>query len=260
MSDILSPTFKDGSATPSGEPADDFFASWEKPSIKRPSNPPSRSQTPVISRSASPFLSTGTNGSSSARPRTPLAGSESETLSAPAPTRAISSSAVRKPATAGAPKKANVLGAKKPQKLGAKKVVGAETIDFEAAEKKAKEEAERIEKLGYDPDAEDALMGSKVTSPTTKPKIASPHPISPAKGGFGSSQAGSHQRTSSETERLGMGMARLGFGQTGGAKAPATAPRKMGFGAVGKSKVAEEGSLLRAFMHCYNVHDLTVSR
>merc|ERR1711977_421578 len=34
-----------GSATPAGEPEDDFFSSWDKPTIKRPSNPPSRTAT-----------------------------------------------------------------------------------------------------------------------------------------------------------------------------------------------------------------------
>lgn len=32
-------TPNDGAATPAGEPDDDFFSSWDKPAIKRPSNP-----------------------------------------------------------------------------------------------------------------------------------------------------------------------------------------------------------------------------
>jgi ADP-ribosylation factor GTPase-activating protein 2/3 len=47
---------------------------------------------------------------------------------------------------------ANILGAKKAtSKLGAKKLGGDVAIDVDEAEKKAKEEAERIEKLGYYP-------------------------------------------------------------------------------------------------------------
>ena len=237
VEDVLSPTTLDGSATPSGEPGDDFFSSWDKPSIKKPGNPPSRTQTPpVISRTASPFLNANANGNG--RPKTPLVESESAEA-APTASRTISSSAIRKTATTGAPRKANVLGAKKTQKLGAKKVIGADAIDFEAAEKKAKEEAERREKLGYDPDAEDDVAESSIKSPIEKIKISAPTPISPPKGGFG---AQGHQRTPSEVERLGMGIGRLGFGQVGGGKAAAaSAPKKMGFGSMGSSKAAQEG-------------------
>ena len=241
VEDLLSPTTLDGSATPSGEPGDDFFSSWDKPSIKKPSNPPSRTQTPpVISRTASPFLNPNANGNG--RPKTPLIESESAEAP-PTASRTISSSAIRKTATTGAPRKANVLGAKKTQKLGAKKVTGADAIDFDAAEKKAKEEAERIEKLGYDPDAEDAVTETSIKSPIEKPKIAAPTPISPPKGGFG---AQGHQRSPSEVERLGMGVGRLGFGQVGGGKAAgASAPKKMGFGSMGSSKAAQEGTYPR---------------
>jgi ADP-ribosylation factor GTPase-activating protein 2/3 len=55
------------------------------------------------------------------------------------------------------------LGAKK-TKLGAKKVTG-DVIDFDAAERKAKEEAERIAKLGYDPEAEEAAARSMCPTP-----------------------------------------------------------------------------------------------
>ena len=142
------------------------------------------------------------------------------------------------------PRKANVLGAKKTQKLGAKKIGGGDAIDFEAAEKKAKEDAERIEKLGYDPDAEEAATETSAKSPVEKTKIASPTPISPPRTGFGATAPQGHQRTPSELERLGMGMSRLGFGQMGTGKPTATtaaAPKKMGFGSVGTSKAVQEG-------------------
>ena len=115
-----------------------------------------------------------------------------------------------------------------------------EEIDFEEAEKRAKEEAERIEKLGYDPEAEKAETATRVKSPTgsEKPTIAAPTPISPPKAGYGA-QTG-HQRSQSEIERLGMGMGRLGFGQIGGGKPAAPAePRKLGFGSVGTPKATE---------------------
>lgn len=236
VTDIAAPTPTDGTSTPA-EPGDDFFSSWDKPSIKRPSNPPSRTQTPpVISRTASPFLNPGANSNGAPRSKSPLPGSESESL---AQSRAVPSAVIRKTTATGAPRKTNVLGAKKTQKLGAKKLGGAEAVDFEAAEKKAKEEAERIEKLGYDPEAEEAAVQSTVRSASIseKTKIAAPTPVNPVKG-YGPPK---HERTKSEMERLGMGMGRLGFGQVGGSKPAAAAPKKMGFGSVGAGKAVEEG-------------------
>ena len=136
-----------------------------------------------------------------------------------------------------------MLGAKKTQKLGAKKIGSGEAVDFEAAEKKAKEEAERIEKLGYDPEAEQAAASSTAKSAglAEKSKIAAPTPISPGKAGFGATKG--HGRSESEVERLGMGMGKLGFGQVGGAKPTAPAPKKTGFGSIGSSsRAANEGS------------------
>ena len=238
VTDIVAATPTDGTSTP-GEAADDFFSSWDKPSIKRPSNPPSRTQTPpVISRTASPFLNSGANGNGPTRSKSPL-GSESE--GSAAASRAVPSTIVRKTTATGAPRKSNVLGAKKTQKLGAKKIGGAEAVDFEAAEKKAKEEAERIEKLGYDPEAEEAVTQktARSASISEKTKIAAPTPVNPSKS---YSAPKGHERTKSEMERLGMGMGRLGFGQIGGSKPAAAAPKKMGFGSVGASRTVGEGT------------------
>ncbi|CAF9929610.1 MAG: ADP-ribosylation factor GTPase activating protein, ER-Golgi transport [Heterodermia speciosa] len=239
---VAAVTTKDGTSTPS-EPSDDFFSSWDKPAIKRPSNPPSRTQTPsAISRTGSPFLNPAANGSGLIRPKSPLANTDADPSQiGPAASRAVPSAAVRKTTSTSAPRKTNVLGAKKTQKLGAKKLGGGDSLDFEAAEKKAKEEAERIEKLGYDPEAEQAAADSKIKSAgiTEKTKIVSPTPLSPGKAaGFGATQ--NQKRSDNEVERLGMGVARLGFGQTGGVKSAAPAPRNMGFGSVGASKAVEE--------------------
>jgi len=241
ITDVMSNGPTDGTSTPAGEPEDDFFSSWDKPSIKRPTPPISRTATPpVVGRTPSPFLNAGNangNGNGIARTSSPLVNVEGAT---PAASRTTSSAALRKgTATGTGPRKANVLGAKK-TKLGAKKVTG-DVIDFDAAEKKAKEEAERIEKLGYDPEAEEAV--TKKTAVTTKtadlPSIASPTPVSPGRAGYSSTQG--RERTNSELERLGMGMGRLGFGQIGGNK-PAAAQKKMGgFGSVGPIKATQEG-------------------
>lgn len=136
-----------------------------------------------------------------------------------------------------------MLGAKKTTKLGAKKVGGSggEDIDFEAAEKAAKAEAERIEKLGYDPEDDVAQSSSKNKATninTNDTNIIAPTPLSPSQA----ASKAQHQRSPSEVERLGMGMGRLGFGQIGkpaGSTAPA--PKKLGFGAVGLKKAAADG-------------------
>lgn len=215
-----------GTSTPAGEPADDFFSSWDKPAIKRPSNPPSRTGTPA-QRTGSPFLNPA-NGNGSARPKSPLVNADStDAAAAPATSRAIPSAAIRKTPATSKPK-ANILGAKK-SKLGAKKI-DSSALDFDAAEKKAKEEAERKERLGYDPDAEaeeaPAASTSKAAAPATITDIQQPTPVSPA----------ARNRRDSDVERLGMGVRRLGFGQVGGGAPAAAKPaaRGMGFGAVRK--------------------------
>jgi len=212
----------DGTNTPAND-EDDFFSSWDKPAIKRPSNPPSRTGTPKIG--GSPFLKPGANGNGTDRPKSPLVGGESSTPAA-------KPAAVRK-TTAGAAPKKNILGAKK-KGLGAKKVVAADGgLDFEEAERKAREEAERIEKLGYDPEAEaaEAAAATKSKAPEAS-AIVSPTPVSPPRGGFGSTSK--TERSSQDMERLGMGVQRLGFGQVGAAKKAAPQKKMGGFGSVGK--------------------------
>ncbi|RFU28485.1 hypothetical protein B7463_g7867, partial [Scytalidium lignicola] len=231
-------TSADGSSTPAGEPDDDFFSSWDKPAIKRPTPPISRSGTPS-GRTPSPFLNANANGNGIARAPSPLSNSESSAASAPATTRTTSSAVLRKSTAIGsAPRKANVLGAKKVTKLGAKKV--GDAIDFDAAERKAKEEAERIEKLGYNPEEEEDVVKktSTVKSTTASSQVASPTPVSPGRAGYGSAHTREH--SASDLERLGMGMGRLGFGQVGGSKPAATQKKMGGFGSVGPIKAAAE--------------------
>ena len=237
ITDIPETDSGDGTSTP-GETDDDFFSSWDKPTIKRPSNPPSRTGTPLSgSRTASPFLNAPANGNGNgiARPKSPLSGDPESAPAAPPASRTTSSSAIRKATTGAAPRKTNILGAKK-TKLGAKKLTPTDGgLDFEAAERKAREEAERIEKLGYDPEAEkaaDAAAAKGKAASTETAAIVSPTPVSPPRAGFGATKP---ERSSAEMERLGMGIGRLGFGQVGGAK-PAAAPRKMGgFGSTSRA-------------------------
>ncbi|PNS16352.1 ADP-ribosylation factor GTPase-activating protein glo3 [Sphaceloma murrayae] len=223
-----------GTNTPAGDNEDDFFSSWDKPTIKRPSNPPSRSTTPGIGRTSSPFLNANGNGNGPARSRSPLSAGDT-TSTGPTP-RAVPAAAVRKTAATGA-KKANILGAKK--KLGAKKV-DASALDFDEAEKKAKEEAERIEKLGYDPDAEAPPSEAAGTVVQPETSIVSPQPINPSRGGFGTTNK--PERSSGEMERLGMGVRKLGFGQVMGGGAPATAKPKASGGFGSTSRATEDDS------------------
>lgn len=233
VKDIAGAVPSDGTSTPAGEP--DFFADFDKPMIKRPTPPISRTSTPGLARVPSPFLKAENGNAGIERAPSPLAGGEK--TAPPAASRTTSSAALRKTAVGAGPRKTSVLGAKK-TKLGAKKVTG-DVIDFDAAEKKAKEEAERIEKLGYDPEAEVVAANTKsTTSKSSEPTLASPTPISPNRGGFGATK-----RSDSDMERLGMGVQRLGFGQVGGNKPAQPAAKKMGFGSVGGTKIAQEGKM-----------------
>lgn len=194
----------------------------------------------MIGRTSSPFPNNnGANGKDIARTASPLA--KTEAPAAPTASRITSSAALRKTSGATGPRKANVLGAKKVPKLGAKKLT-ADVIDFDEAEKKAKEEAERIAKLGYDPDEEADAKKAATTKAEGAGAIVSPTPVSPVRGGYGSH---SREKSASEVERLGMGVARLGFGQVGGSKA-AAAPKKNsgGFGSVGPVKATAAGEFL----------------
>lgn len=182
-----------------------------------------------MSRTSSPFLNAGA-GANGSRSKSPLSASDDKPA-APAPTAIRANTAVRKTATATAAKKGSILGAKKAPKLGAKKVVSSD-IDFDEMERKAKEEAERIEKLGYDPEAEQAEAEAAAGTSS----ITSPTPISPNRAGFGATGK-THERNPSDVERLGMGMSKLGFGQV---SKPA-APKKLGFGAVGPAKSNMDG-------------------
>ena len=244
---VITDAVDDGSATPAGEPDDDFFSSWDKPAIKRPTPPVSRTGTPpVVGRTPSPFLNSGNagNGKDIARTASPLSRT-STGENKPAASRITTSAALRKTTTSTGPRKANVLGAKKTTKLGAKKVT-SDVIDFDEAERKAKEEADRIAKLGYDPDAEEDPATKNSGSAAS---IISPTPVSPSRG---NSSSHTRQKSDAEVERLGMGMNRLGFGQIGGPKAAASsAPKKNagGFGSVGPVRAQDVGKSSNRVAH-----------
>ena len=164
--------------------------------------------------------------------------SETAEPGAPAAARAVTSSTAKK-TTATSKPKANILGAKK-TKLGAKKV-DSSVLDFDEAEKKAREEAERKDRLGYDP-AEEATPSEaqiEAAQPSTQATtIHSPKPVGPGRpGGFGATGGMRSERSESEMDRLGMGVKKLGFGQVGAPKGGSGASEPMGFGATSKAPV-----------------------
>ena len=172
------------------------------------------------------------------RPKSPLVGG-SNTPATAAAGQAVPAAAVRKTTTIGtAARKPNILGAKKKTGLGAKKI--DIDLDFDAAEKKAKEEAQRIEKLGYDPNGEateEEHSGPAKFASSTIGEIASPTPISP-RAGFGATQG--TERGAGNVEKVGASMARLGFGQVGAGKAAASASKPMGgFGSTSRPQVGK---------------------
>lgn len=231
-----------GASTPAANGDDDFFSSWDKPAVKRSSNPPSRTGTPNQAGRASPFLNpTAANGNGTARPKSPLNPAQSDE-NKPAVSKAVPSAA-RKTTVASKPK-ANILGAKK-TKLGAKKV-DASALDFDEAEKKAKEEEERKAKLGYDPDDMETVSEASLVAKQPGMEagtIHQPTPISAGRSGsYGNPKP--RERSDSEMERLGMGVRKLGFGMVGQTKKPtgaaAGAATKGGFGSTSRAAPVED--------------------
>lgn len=127
------------SAVPKEAEEEDFFESWSKPSTPKPSAPstPRITTPPIIGRTPSPAASSSSSTPAVAAPRTTTssAATRSSKLGAARLNSAGSASA------SSGPKKSK-LG------LGASRA--AKPIDFEEAERKAREEAERIKQLGYD--------------------------------------------------------------------------------------------------------------
>jgi ADP-ribosylation factor GTPase-activating protein 2/3 len=140
--------------------------------------------------------------------------------------------------TANRPVKSTLTAARKtgsaakPMKLGAKKTG---TISFEEAEARAKAEAERIEKLGFEAAEEERLQ--KLAAEKARAEAVAGAQAnngmnaSAARTNYYQANTADKTRVSSEdVERLGMGMGRMGFGAAPLSK-PATA--RSGFGGMG---------------------------
>ncbi|KAK7689970.1 hypothetical protein QCA50_006610 [Cerrena zonata] len=205
--------FVEGASEVASTPAptaedDDFFSSWDKPASK-PSTPASStpSTPPIIGRSASAVPAPRTVSSSSLR-STSSVGAGSRPASKLGASRLNSSNGSTTTSLTGSsagPKKSKLGG------LGAKKA--AAPIDFDEAERKATEEAERIKQLGYDREREKAEEEERLkkeaerlrSAPALKsPVVAAKSPVAPAQN--------VPKGNTQDLERLGMGFKRLGFG------------------------------------------------
>lgn len=210
------------SATPASAAAgddDDFFSSWDKPAAPVP-----KPAATLAAAARPPGIGRAITPSQVPLPVTPAPASPNLSAAAPVVSRTVTSSSIRSnsttPSTGTKVSKlgASKLGAAKTGGLGAKKA-GA-PIDFEAAERKAKEEEERIKQLGYDAERE---REEAAKAAAQKPIIA-PTPTSSAAAGTPAARNGGEKRSSADMERLGMGMGRLGFGAVSGG--PSAAPAK----------------------------------
>lgn len=229
-------------SSPVGTPAkfddsDDFFSSWDKPTIKRPSNPPSRTVTPpIVGRASSPYLSAHPTSGTASRPKSPLASPDVETPESPADvptvvksTPAPATARVSSIASAGPRKGRAIVSGKK--KLGAKKVLLPDDASddlFELAEKEAKKEAEQQEALAKELKEAEKKQASNslVNDVQSPPSTSSSSRTAPA-----SSSANANKTTFSAPK-----IARLGFGQVGSKAGPASQPQHVGKTGISSSE------------------------
>ena len=204
-----------------GDGADaDFFDSWNKPAAA-PKPRSTGAASPLIALSPSGSRA----GSRAASPApSPATAPAPAVAAAPAQPRTTTSASLR--ATAGTKVAGPSLGtsATRPMKLGASRIgsgagaagggLGARSklgaakasapIDFDAAERKAREEEERIKQLGYDSrrEAEEAAAKAQANAQTSAANAAA--------------AAAARKAANAEVEKAALGVQRLGFGQVTG--------------------------------------------
>ncbi|GAA5866880.1 hypothetical protein JCM8547_003905 [Rhodosporidiobolus lusitaniae] len=203
-------------AKPTAQNDADFFDTWDAPpAAKKPAAAPASATPP-------PLISLG-----GSRPITPAASSPAATPAPAAPrtvtssslrtTSSSSSSTLNRPKTLGATRTGSStastptvssLGAGGTRgKLGAGKlgVKKGGAINFEEAERKAREEEERIKRLGYDRKQEEEQAAAAAAAAQTQ-----------ARAGAASKASVPAKKADGEVDRLGMGVRKLGFGQVAG--------------------------------------------
>jgi len=198
------------------EPEDDFFTSWSKPNTPKSSNPgtPRVSTPPVIGR-ANSFNST-------ANPSPPSA-------PAPAPpSRILTSSAATRQTRLGANQSrlnsansaAVTTSTVKKSKLG----LGAsktKPVDFAEAERKAREEEEKIKQLGYDREREETEERLRKEVEALKLTQDLPSNASMNSRDVGTTHTGDKIATFTSNPQKSAAFPRLGFGAIPGAGAAA---------------------------------------
>lgn len=173
---------------------DDFFANWDKKPLGSASPLGSRPLTPKNDSSAS--LQSQTSTTTTTKKPTPI---------------------LRKSISSTAKKTSILSGPRKSSKLSLKKVTS--DIDFDAAEREAKQEAEETAKLGYNPGLdssnEDDVFGAKSS---IKPKVSSAIASEPQPqrsfGSFSGSSSAAASLPAPSVERITPSFAKLGFGMT----------------------------------------------
>ncbi|KAF9896113.1 ADP-ribosylation factor GTPase activating protein, ER-Golgi transport, partial [Lobosporangium transversale] len=182
------------------------------------------------------------------QPTKPSANPTSPQLVAPPSVGFGSGSLARTSSTASRPVKSTLTSARKtgtaskPMKLGAKK---AGTISFEEAEARARAEAERIEKIGFEAAEEERLqkLAAEKAREEAARVAAEGHGANSmnalnARTNYYQANTADKSRTSSEDmERLGMGMGRMGFGATPTAKPSSV---RTGFGSTSSSSYSPQ--------------------
>ncbi|KIO22277.1 hypothetical protein M407DRAFT_245233, partial [Tulasnella calospora MUT 4182] len=201
------------------ENEDDFFSNWDKPATPKPTPKPSTGAKPAAAPPPSIGKAPTPNGA------------------APAPTQRLTSSGLRTntsgsspassaPATPAA--RAAKLGARttpgnsaasasgaRPGKMGLGAKKAAAPINFEEAEKRAREEEEKV-KLAM-VERQKAEEEAKLLAAAAKASAASTPAASTST--TAKSTAADNKRASGEMERLGMGFKKIGLGATAAAPA-----------------------------------------
>ena len=201
----------ESAATPAAEGGDDdFFSSWDKPTVKpTPAASSKPASPPILGKSASVGNAPRTVSSASLRSTSTSSLSSSKPASKLGASRLNSSASSITSSTSAAPKKSKLGG------LGAKKA--AAPVDFAEAERKAAEEAERIRQLGYDREREKAEEEERVRvaaekAAANKAKTSSTATKSTPVASSASASVATPKGNAQDMERLGMGFKRLGFG------------------------------------------------
>ena len=198
------------------EPEDDFFTSWSKPNTPKSSNPgtPRVSTPPVLGRTTS---ANSTSSPSTTSAPTPVAAPRTLTSSAASRQSRLGANQSRlNSATSAAGTSSTVKKSK--LGLGASK---AKPVDFAEAERKAREEEERIKQLGYDREREAAEDRSRKEAEASKLAQDFQSKVSINSRDVGTASTGGKTATTVANPQKSAAFPRLGFGAIPGAGAAA---------------------------------------